>query len=174
MIKCSTTWHADNHLFVYVIKGKVFFVSGHFGYIELPIPIYHPSHISGLKKMLSLLFFWVFNTKASFINWATYNQGEVTKILLLLIFWIVPLFILRKDRGAPCFYFHFLLRNEVVHIKNPIKSLFIYLFIYFLYSPFCNCAIMFWEVTTLFLFHQFVQYLLHCISFVSSNSSLYI
>ncbi|KAF5729322.1 DNA-directed RNA polymerase E subunit 1 putative isoform 1 [Tripterygium wilfordii] len=28
---------------------------GHFGYIELPIPIYHPSHISELKKMLSLL-----------------------------------------------------------------------------------------------------------------------
>ncbi|GAV75269.1 RNA_pol_Rpb1_2 domain-containing protein/RNA_pol_Rpb1_3 domain-containing protein/RNA_pol_Rpb1_1 domain-containing protein/RNA_pol_Rpb1_5 domain-containing protein/DUF3223 domain-containing protein [Cephalotus follicularis] len=28
---------------------------GHFGYIELPIPIYHPSHISELKRMLSLL-----------------------------------------------------------------------------------------------------------------------
>lgn len=28
---------------------------GHFGYIELPIPIYHPSHVSELKKMLSLL-----------------------------------------------------------------------------------------------------------------------
>lgn len=29
--------------------------SGHFGYIELPIPIYHPSHVSELKRMLSLL-----------------------------------------------------------------------------------------------------------------------
>ncbi|KAK7840471.1 dna-directed rna polymerase v subunit 1 [Quercus suber] len=28
---------------------------GHFGYIEMPIPIYHPSHVSELKKMLSLL-----------------------------------------------------------------------------------------------------------------------
>ncbi|CAN4111386.1 unnamed protein product [Withania somnifera] len=27
----------------------------HFGYIELPIPIYHPDHVSELKKMLSLL-----------------------------------------------------------------------------------------------------------------------
>ncbi|KAL2581678.1 hypothetical protein AAZV13_15G197500 [Glycine max] len=28
---------------------------GHFGYIELPIPIYHPSHISDLKRMLSMV-----------------------------------------------------------------------------------------------------------------------
>ncbi|KAJ8529328.1 hypothetical protein K7X08_036163 [Anisodus acutangulus] len=28
---------------------------GHFGYIELPIPIYHPDHVSELKKLLSLL-----------------------------------------------------------------------------------------------------------------------
>ncbi|CAJ1978051.1 unnamed protein product [Sphenostylis stenocarpa] len=28
---------------------------GHFGYIELPVPIYHPSHISELKRMLSLV-----------------------------------------------------------------------------------------------------------------------
>ncbi|XP_052189577.1 DNA-directed RNA polymerase V subunit 1 isoform X2 [Diospyros lotus] len=28
---------------------------GHFGYIELPIPIYHPSHLSELKRLLSLL-----------------------------------------------------------------------------------------------------------------------
>ncbi|KAG2671868.1 hypothetical protein I3760_13G013300 [Carya illinoinensis] len=28
---------------------------GHFGYIELPIPIYHPSHVGELKRMLSLL-----------------------------------------------------------------------------------------------------------------------
>ncbi|KAL5733955.1 hypothetical protein ACOSP7_031816 [Xanthoceras sorbifolium] len=28
---------------------------GHFGYIELPTPIYHPSHINELKRMLSLL-----------------------------------------------------------------------------------------------------------------------
>ncbi|KAG0482659.1 hypothetical protein HPP92_010743 [Vanilla planifolia] len=28
---------------------------GHFGYIELPIPVYHPSHISELKNILSML-----------------------------------------------------------------------------------------------------------------------
>ncbi|KAK7317354.1 hypothetical protein RJT34_01506 [Clitoria ternatea] len=28
---------------------------GHFGYIELPVPIYHPSHVSELKRMLSLI-----------------------------------------------------------------------------------------------------------------------
>ncbi|XP_047340709.1 DNA-directed RNA polymerase V subunit 1 [Impatiens glandulifera] len=28
---------------------------GHFGFIELPIPIYHPSHIGELKRLLSLL-----------------------------------------------------------------------------------------------------------------------
>ncbi|KAE9617183.1 putative DNA-directed RNA polymerase [Lupinus albus] len=28
---------------------------GHFGYIELPVPIYHPSHVSELKRMLSLV-----------------------------------------------------------------------------------------------------------------------
>ncbi|XP_052621483.1 DNA-directed RNA polymerase V subunit 1 [Lactuca sativa] len=28
---------------------------GHFGYIELPIPIYHPSHLNELKRILSLI-----------------------------------------------------------------------------------------------------------------------
>lgn len=28
---------------------------GHFGYIELPTPIYHPSHVTELKRLLSLL-----------------------------------------------------------------------------------------------------------------------
>ncbi|XP_057502270.1 DNA-directed RNA polymerase V subunit 1-like [Actinidia eriantha] len=28
---------------------------GHFGFIELPIPIYHPSHVSELKRLLSLV-----------------------------------------------------------------------------------------------------------------------
>lgn len=47
------------------------------------------------------------------------------------VLWIVPLCRMRKDRGAPCFYFHFLLRNKVVHIRilayeelfSPQKSL---------------------------------------------------
>jgi DNA-directed RNA polymerase-5 subunit 1 len=28
---------------------------GHFGYIQLPVPIYHPAHVNELKQMLSLL-----------------------------------------------------------------------------------------------------------------------
>jgi DNA-directed RNA polymerase-5 subunit 1 len=28
---------------------------GHFGYIELPVPIYHPSHVSELRQLLSLI-----------------------------------------------------------------------------------------------------------------------
>ncbi|MED6161256.1 hypothetical protein PIB30_059034 [Stylosanthes scabra] len=28
---------------------------GHFGYIELPVPIFHPSHVNELKRMLSLI-----------------------------------------------------------------------------------------------------------------------
>lgn len=31
------------------------YVSGHFGYVELPTPIYHPDHVTELKKMLGLL-----------------------------------------------------------------------------------------------------------------------
>ncbi|KAL7183359.1 hypothetical protein ACSBR2_025711 [Camellia fascicularis] len=30
---------------------------GHFGYMELPIPVYHPSHVSELKRLLSLVCF---------------------------------------------------------------------------------------------------------------------
>jgi hypothetical protein len=47
------------HSFACVIKSDkvllIMFLSGHFGFIELPIPIYHPSHVSELKKMLGLV-----------------------------------------------------------------------------------------------------------------------
>ncbi|ESQ52703.1 hypothetical protein EUTSA_v10016128mg [Eutrema salsugineum] len=36
---------------------------GHFGYIELPVPIYHPAHVSELKQMLSLLCLKCLNIK---------------------------------------------------------------------------------------------------------------
>ncbi len=133
MVKCSNIWHADNHSFVYVIKSKVLFVSGHFGYIELPIPIYHPSHVSDLKKMLSLLCLKCLKLKTNkvwpdqvfpptllrilFMSCFCMQRRDFTKILVLLVLLIVPLCILRKDRGTPCFYFHFLLRNEVVYIR---------------------------------------------------------
>lgn len=29
---------------------------GHFGFIELPTPIYHPSHVTELRKMLNMCF----------------------------------------------------------------------------------------------------------------------
>ncbi|MCL7045486.1 hypothetical protein MKW94_009983, partial [Papaver nudicaule] len=28
---------------------------GHFGYIQLPIPVYHPSHLGELKRLLSVI-----------------------------------------------------------------------------------------------------------------------
>jgi DNA-directed RNA polymerase beta' subunit len=31
------------------------YFSGHFGSVELPVPIYHPSHVTELKRMLSLV-----------------------------------------------------------------------------------------------------------------------
>lgn len=33
----------------------IFFLLGHFGHIELPVPIYHPSHVSELKDILSMI-----------------------------------------------------------------------------------------------------------------------
>jgi hypothetical protein len=48
------------HCFIWSFLKKnlnvlIYPLSGHFGYIDLPVPIYHPSHISELKRMLSLL-----------------------------------------------------------------------------------------------------------------------
>lgn len=40
--------------FKWISSGSILF-SGHFGYIELPVPIYHPSHVSELKRILSLV-----------------------------------------------------------------------------------------------------------------------
>ncbi|CAL5424302.1 unnamed protein product [Camellia sinensis] len=40
-----------------LINRSLMFVSGHFGYIELPIPVYHPFHVSELKRLLSLVCF---------------------------------------------------------------------------------------------------------------------
>ncbi|XWS08294.1 hypothetical protein CRYUN_Cryun41cG0067200 [Craigia yunnanensis] len=51
---------------------------GHFGYIELPIPIYHPSHISELKRLLSLLCLKCLKMKNKF----QIKSGSVTERLL--------------------------------------------------------------------------------------------
>ncbi|KAJ4720299.1 DNA-directed RNA polymerase subunit [Melia azedarach] len=50
---------------------------GHFGFIELPIPIYHPSHISELKRMLSLLCLKCLKMKNSKIK----NDGVAQRLL---------------------------------------------------------------------------------------------
>lgn len=36
-------------------NDSLFLCLGHFGYIELPIPVYHPSHVSELRDLLSLV-----------------------------------------------------------------------------------------------------------------------
>lgn len=41
---------------------------GHFGYIELPVPIYHPCHISELRQLLSLICFKCLRIKKGKVN----------------------------------------------------------------------------------------------------------
>ncbi|XAR54458.1 DNA-directed RNA polymerase [Bertholletia excelsa] len=52
---------------------------GHFGYIELPIPIYHPSHVSELKRLLSLLCLKCLKMKNRKIQ--TKNIGILERVL---------------------------------------------------------------------------------------------
>ncbi|XP_073145356.1 DNA-directed RNA polymerase V subunit 1 isoform X2 [Henckelia pumila] len=50
---------------------------GHFGYVELPTPIYHPDHVTELKKMLSLLCLKCLKLK----NRKVKNIGVLDKLL---------------------------------------------------------------------------------------------
>ncbi|XP_021859597.1 DNA-directed RNA polymerase V subunit 1 [Spinacia oleracea] len=52
---------------------------GHFGYIELPIPIYHPSHISELKRMFSLVCLKCLKMKSN--KFPVKNNGVMEKLL---------------------------------------------------------------------------------------------
>ncbi|XP_074284698.1 DNA-directed RNA polymerase V subunit 1 [Silene latifolia] len=52
---------------------------GHFGYIELPIPVYHPSHISELKRMLSLICLKCLKMKTSKVP--SKNNGVMERLL---------------------------------------------------------------------------------------------
>jgi len=45
----------EKNLYFKRIGLNHYYFSGHFGYIELPVPIYHPSHVTELKKILSLV-----------------------------------------------------------------------------------------------------------------------
>lgn len=56
------TWHHSSYYWLLKQSAISFYTvlfhadfSGHFGYIELPTPIYHPDHVGELKRMLSLL-----------------------------------------------------------------------------------------------------------------------
>ncbi|KAK9682807.1 hypothetical protein RND81_10G097600 [Saponaria officinalis] len=53
---------------------------GHFGYIELPIPVYHPSHISELKRMLTLICLKCLKMKTSKVPLK--NNGGIMERLL--------------------------------------------------------------------------------------------
>lgn len=57
--------------------------SGHFGFIELPIPIYHPSHISELKRMLSLLCLKCLKMKNSKVNESQLHMSPQHLFLLI-------------------------------------------------------------------------------------------
>ncbi|XP_021752923.1 DNA-directed RNA polymerase V subunit 1-like [Chenopodium quinoa] len=52
---------------------------GHFGYIELPIPIYHPSHVSELKRLLSLVCLKCLKMKSN--KFPVKNNGVAEKLL---------------------------------------------------------------------------------------------
>ncbi|BBG96549.1 nuclear RNA polymerase D1B, partial [Prunus dulcis] len=52
---------------------------GHFGYIELPIPIFHPNHVSELKRMLSLLCLKCLKMKKN--KFPTKNAGLAERML---------------------------------------------------------------------------------------------
>ncbi|KAL8161234.1 hypothetical protein V2J09_012723 [Rumex salicifolius] len=51
---------------------------GHFGFIELPLPIYHPSHVAELKRLLSLLCLKCLKCKNKF---STKSSGSLEKLL---------------------------------------------------------------------------------------------
>uniref|UniRef100_A0A2P2QM44 DNA-directed RNA polymerase n=1 Tax=Rhizophora mucronata TaxID=61149 RepID=A0A2P2QM44_RHIMU len=53
---------------------------GHFGYIELPVPIYHPSHVSELKRMFSLLCLKCLNLKRNKFQRKS-NHGVADRLL---------------------------------------------------------------------------------------------
>ncbi|KAB2627404.1 DNA-directed RNA polymerase V subunit 1 [Pyrus ussuriensis x Pyrus communis] len=52
---------------------------GHFGYIELPVPIFHPNHVSELKRMLSLLCLKCLKMKKN--KFPTKNAGLAERML---------------------------------------------------------------------------------------------
>uniref|UniRef100_A0A453GTX9 Uncharacterized protein n=1 Tax=Aegilops tauschii subsp. strangulata TaxID=200361 RepID=A0A453GTX9_AEGTS len=46
--------------FIYFFLTKLFFswlAEGHFGFIKLPVSVYHPSHIAELTKILNMICF---------------------------------------------------------------------------------------------------------------------
>ncbi|CAL5339712.1 unnamed protein product [Camellia sinensis] len=51
---------------------------GHFGYIELPIPVYHPSHVSELKRLLSLVCFKCLKLRSGKHSWAMCSNYEIS------------------------------------------------------------------------------------------------
>ncbi|KAJ8438767.1 hypothetical protein Cgig2_009885 [Carnegiea gigantea] len=60
---------------------------GHFGYIELPIPVYHPSHISELRRMLGLLCLKCLKLRTSK---PTKNNGVMERLLSACCEWEAP------------------------------------------------------------------------------------
>ncbi|KAL7232168.1 hypothetical protein ACSBR2_010230 [Camellia fascicularis] len=61
---------------------------GHFGYMELPIPVYHPSYVSELKRLLSLVCFKCLKLRSG-------------KMILDIQMWIYNFL---TNTGEHCFY----------------------------------------------------------------------
>lgn len=55
--------------------------TGHFGYIELPVPIYHPCHVSELRQLLSLICLKCLRMKKGKVILDQYNATLVCNLL---------------------------------------------------------------------------------------------
>lgn len=110
---------------------------GHFGYVELPIPIYHPSHISELKNILSMLCLKCMRVNRAKVKCDT-GKEKISIASCTYCREIEPVSVneVNKSDGAVCLelristrnrlpegYWNFLDRFGFHHDENPFQSL---------------------------------------------------
>jgi DNA-directed RNA polymerase-5 subunit 1 len=57
---------------------------GHFGFIELPVPIYHPSHVAELGKILNILCLCCLRLKKPNVRIASKNPAAARQQIVLV------------------------------------------------------------------------------------------
>jgi len=58
---------------------------GHFGFIELPAPIYHPSHVTELGKILNIICLCCLRLKKPNVRTTAKNPAAGTEIILVSV-----------------------------------------------------------------------------------------